>query len=121
MGLAAKLNSGRSTVRDDVDTKDIAYISAADLASSKGLKYPITIIGFFIKDGDYGEQITLICEIKDDIMGVNIPKRYAKKFSAYTDEEVEMIKQGALGISEIIPDVKTKKGKTVSIEFCDMD
>ena len=53
MGLAAKLNSGRSTVRDDVDTKDIAYISAADLAASKGLKYPITIIGFSIKFHQY--------------------------------------------------------------------
>lgn len=120
MGLSSKLTSSRKTVREDVDTKDIAYVSAADLAASKGIKYPIPVIGFFTKTGDYGKQITLIVEIKNEIMGVNIPKRYAEMFEAFNAEEVEQLKDGALGIAAIVPDVKTPKGKTTMIEFCDL-
>ena len=119
MSLAGKLNTNRKTVREDVDTKEINYVSAVDLLELKP-KFPVKLIGFFTKNGDYGEQITVIAETKDEILGVNIPSRYVKMFKEFSDEEIEEIKAGKLGIKSITPDLKTPKGKTTGIEFCDM-
>lgn len=121
MSLAGKLNSNRNTVREDINTKEIEYVSAVDLLKEVKPKFPVKIVGFFIKNGDYGEQVTIIVELKDgEVLGVNIPKRYAEMFKNFSDDEVEDIKAGALGIQAITPDLKTPKGKTTGIEFCDM-
>lgn len=116
MSLAAKLNKGRQTVAEDIKTEDLEYVKAADIAFEGG--DPIRLKGFFTKSGEYGESITLVT---DKGLGINIPSRYVEMFKNYTDEEVEEIKAGKLGISAIKADVKTKKGKTTMIEFCDLD
>ena len=120
MGIASKINSGRrQTVREGVDTKEITYISAAELAKTNP-PYPLPLAGFFMKDGEFGRQVTLIVDDGTDVYGVNIPKRYAEMFEDLTNEDIEAIKTGALGISSITPDVKTPKGKTTMIEFEDI-
>ena len=121
MGIANRLNTGRKqTVRDDIDTKELEYFSAADYAASKP-KLPVHLAGFFLKNGDYGEQVTLIVDDpKQGIIGLNIPKRYAELFKDLTDDEVETVKTGDLMISKIEPNVKTPKGKTTMIEFEDV-
>lgn len=122
MGLAGKLNSGRrNTVPDEIDTKNIRYISAADYAKDVS-EYPLALAGFFIKDGDYGKQVTVIVRTVNgtNFLGLNIPKRYVEMFESFTEDEVEDIKAGKLGISMIEPDVKTPKGKTTAITFIDM-
>ena len=120
MGIANKLNSGRrDTVREGVDTKNITYMSAADFADTMPV-YPIPLAGFFIKDGDYGKQVTLIIDT-GVYQGLNIPKRYADMFEGLTPDEIESVKAGDLLINNITPDVKTPKGKTTMIDFIDRD
>lgn len=117
MSLAAKLNKGRQTVAEGIDTANLEYVKAADIAFEEG--DPIRLRGFFIKTGgEYGESITLVT---DNGLGINVPSRYVEMFKGYSDDEVEEIKAGKLGINAIKSDVKTKKGKTTMIEFCDLD
>lgn len=121
MGIAAKLNNGRKqTVREDIDTKDIQYIKADELAKMNP-SYPLRLAGFFIKDGDYGKQVTIIVDDGNDVYGVNIAKRYTEMFEDLNDDEVEDVKAGKLAISEIKPNVSTPKGKTTYIEFIDVE
>ena len=62
MGIANKLNTGRKqTVKEGIDTKDLEYMSAADYADTKP-KYPVHLAGFFLKNGEYGEQVTIIVD-----------------------------------------------------------
>lgn len=122
MSLANKVNGqGKSTVREGIDTKELEYIKIDELPDVKGIKFPVRIIGFFIKDGDYGKNCTLIVDTGKDVLGVNVPKRYAEKFEAYDEDEVEQIKEGALGIGEVKLNFQTPKGKTTMIEFVDME
>lgn len=122
MGIANKLNSNRKqTVREDIDTGSITYISAAELSKTQP-PYPLPLAGFFIKDGEYGHQVTLIIDDgKNDPYGVNIPKRYVEKFEGLTEDEIDEIISGKSAINNITPDVKTKKGKTTTIEFIDLE
>ena len=121
MGIANKLNSSRKqTVREDIDTGSITYISAAELAKTQP-PYPLPLAGFFLKDGEYGRQVTLIVDDGENVYGVNIPKRYVEKFENLTDEEVNEIMTGKSAINNITPEVKTKKGKTTMIEFIDLE
>ena len=121
MGIASRLNTGRKqTVREGVETSDIEYMSAADYADTKP-KYPVHLAGFFLKNGDYGEQVTIIVDDpKVGIIGVNIPKRYAELFKELSDEEIDAVKAGDLMITKIEKNVKTPKGKTTVIEFADV-
>lgn len=121
MGLASKLNTSRRiTVPESINTKDIEYMSAADFADSKP-DYPVTVAGFFVKKGEYGDQVTLIVYDGEDPVGVNIPKRYTDMFKEFTDDEVEDVLDGKLVITKIEKDVKTKKGKTTAITFGDVE
>lgn len=121
MGIANKLNSGRrQTVREGIDTKDISYISAKELALTNP-PYPLPLAGFFLKDGEYGRQVTIIVDDGKNIYGVNIPKRYTDMFEGLTEDEIEVVKNGGLLISKITADVKTPKGKTTMIEFEDAE
>lgn len=116
MGLANKLNSNRQTVADGIDTKELDYVKAADIAFEDG--DPIILRGFFIQSGKYGESITLVA---DNNLGINIPSRYVQKFKEYSDDDVELIKAGKLGIAAIHKDVETKNGKTTTLDFIDLD
>lgn len=122
MGIASKLNSGRrQTIVEGIDTKDIEYMSASDFATRKKKPdYPVSLAGFFIKNGEYGEQITLIVYDGDEPVGLNVPKRYVDMFSDLSSDEIEDIKNGKLAISKIEPDFKTPRGKTTMIEFIDV-
>lgn len=121
MGIANKLNSNRKqTVREDIDTGSITYISAAELAKTVP-PYPLPLAGFFMKDGEYGRQITLIVDDGKNVYGVNVPKRYVEKFEGLTEEEIDDVINGKSAINNITPEVKTKKGKTTMIEFIDLD
>ena len=121
MGIASRLNTGRKqTVKEGIETSEIEYMSAADYAGTKP-KYPVHLAGFFLKNGDYGEQVTIIVDDpKQGVLGVNIPKRYAELFKELSDEEIEAVKAGDLMISKIETNVKTPKGKTTVIEFADV-
>ena len=120
MGIAGKLNSNRrQTVREGIDTKDLTYISAKELAKTNP-PYPLPLAGFFIKEGDYGKQVTLIVDDGHEIYGVNVPKRYVEQFESLSDDDIEEILDGKVGISEIQGNVKTPKGNTVRIEFADI-
>ena len=120
MGIASKLNSGRKqTVREGIDTKDIPYMSAADFAETNP-DYPISLAGFFIKNGEYGEQVTIIVMDGEQPTGINIPKRYVDDFKELDAAEIDAIVNGELAISSITPNVKTPKGKTTMIEFIDV-
>ena len=122
MGLADKLsNKRKNTVREGIDTKEIEYISAASLADFAPEAFPLKLVGFFIKDGDYGKQVTVIAETDVDIIGIDLPKRYVDMFEDLTPEEIEDIKEGKLAISGVEGDVKTPKGKTTMIEFTDLE
>lgn len=121
MGLADKFsNKRKNTVREGIDTKEIGYISAAELADFAPEAFPLPLAGFFIKDGDYGKQVTVIAEADTGIFGINLPKRYVEMFEDLTPEEIEDIKEGKLAISGAEGDVKTPKGKTTMIEFSDL-
>lgn len=121
MGIAKKLNTGRKqTVKEGIETKELEYFNAAEYADTKP-KYPVHLCGFFLKTGDYGEQVTVIIDDpKLGIIGVNLPKRYAELFKDLNDEEIEAVKAGDLVITKIEKDVKTPKGKTTVIEFEDV-
>jgi hypothetical protein len=120
MGIANKLNSGRKqTVREGIDTKDLRYLSAAEYAKTNP-DYPVSLAGFFIKNGEYGEQVTLIIMDGETPTGLNIPKRYVDMFKDLEPDEIDEIINGHLAISAITPDVKTPKGKTTYIEFEDV-
>lgn len=120
MGIASKLNTGRKqTVREDISTKDISYIKADELAKTNP-PYPLPLAGYFLKDGKYGKQVTLIVDDGNDVYGVNVAKRYTDMFEGLTDEEINEVKAGKLGIQSITCDVDTPNGKTTIIEFCDL-
>lgn len=121
MGIANKLDTGiKQTVKVGIETSELEYMSAADYADTKP-KYPVHLVGFFLKNTVYGEQVTIIVDDpKQDVIGVNIPKRYAKLFKELTDEEIEAVKAGDLMITKIEKNVKTPKGKTTVIEFADV-
>ena len=123
MGFANSLNGSarRDTVREDIDTKEINYMSAAELAKLEA-PTPLPLAGFFIKDGDYGKQVTVIVDDgKNDPYGVNIPKRYVERFEGLDDDAIDAVMQGRVAIGSIEGDVKTPKGKTTMIEFIDME
>lgn len=123
MGFANSLNGSarRDTVREDIDTKEINYMSAAELAKLEA-PMPLPLAGFFIKDGDYGKQITVIVDDgKNDPYGVNIPKRYVERFEGLDDDAIDAVMQGRVAIGSIEGDVKTPKGKTTMIEFIDLE
>lgn len=120
MGIANKLNSNRKqTVREGIDTKELTYIKADELAKTNP-PYPLALAGFFIKDGEYGKQVTLIVDDGNELYGVNIPKRYVDQFEGLEVDEIDEIVNGHVGIQSIQTGVKTPKGKTTMIEFCDM-
>ena len=120
MGIANKLNSNRKqTVREGIDTKELTYLKAEELAKTNP-PYPLPLAGFFIKDGEYGKQITLIVDDGNEIYGVNVPKRYLDKFEGLDENDIDDILNGKVGIQSIQGGVKTPKGKTTMIEFCDM-
>ena len=117
MGLANKVNGGNSTVRAGIDTKELAYVKAGEIAFERG-EDEIVLAGFFFQDGKYGKSITLVT---DDGRGINIPNWYVKRFESYTQEEVEEIKAGKLKIVAINPEYHTKNGVSTLIEFEDVD
>lgn len=115
MGLANKVNTGkRETVASDINTKELEYFKAKELIGSD--KFPIRLKGYFTQTGKYGESITVVA----DDFGINLPKRYVDMFKAFSDEEVEQIKTGCLGIANI-SEFDSKNGKTVNIEFVDLE
>lgn len=121
MGIAQKLNTGRKhTVREGIDTAGLEYLKA-DEVSEMNPDFPLPLAGFFLKDGDYGKQVTLIVDDGKAVFGINVAKRYTEMFEDLTDDEIEDVKAGKLGISSITPNVKTPKGKTTVIEFVDID
>ena len=123
MGFANTLNGGarRDTVREDIDTKEITYMSAAELAKLQA-PMPLPLAGYFIKDGEYGKQVTVIVDDgKNDPYGVNLPKRYVEKFEGLADEAIDAILDGKVAIGSIEGDVKTPKGKTTMVTFIDLE
>lgn len=123
MGFAESLNGDkkRDTVRADIDTKNIQYLAAAELAKLEP-PMPLPLAGFFIKSGDYGKQITVIVDDgKNDPYGVNLPKRYVDKFDSLPDDGIDAIINGHVGIGSIEGGVKTPKGITTMIDFIDIE
>lgn len=122
MGIANKLNSGRrETMPENINTKDMTFIKAAELAKANP-PYPLPVLGYFINTkGDYGASVTLAVKVNDDILGVNLPSRYVDQFKELTDDEVSDILNGGLQITGIKGGVKTKNGITCFIEFEDVD
>lgn len=115
MGLANKMNTGkRETVASDINTKELEYFKAKELVDFPN--FPIVLKGFFIQDGKYGRSVTAV----GHTIGINLPKRYVEMFESFSDEEVEQIKAGCLGIANI-SEFDSKNGKTVSIEFVDLE
>lgn len=122
MGFAASFNGNarRDTVREGIDTKDIDYMGAADLAKMNPT-LPLPLAGFFIKNGKYGKQVTVIVDDGvNDPYGVNLPKRYVDRFEAADDEAIDAIMSGRVAIGNIDGDVDTPNGKTTMIEFVDL-
>ena len=122
MGIAGKLNSSRrETMPEDINTKELTFIKAHELAKTNP-PYPIPILGFFINNkGDYGPSVTLAVNINGDILGLNLPSRYVDMFKDLDDDEVQDILNGGLQITGIKGGVKTKNGTTCFIEFEDVD
>lgn len=122
MGLANKLNSGRKdTMPADIETKELTYIKAAELAKSNP-PYPMPVKGFFINNkGDFGPSLTVVVEIKGEYIGINTPKRYVDMFEDLTSEEIDDILNGGLQITNIRAGVKTKNGITSYIDFEDVE
>lgn len=122
MGLANKVSTGTiNTVADGINTKEIEYFKAKEMLFSGG--DPIVLKGFFLQTGKYGESVTLIClkGTKDNPIpyGLNVPKRYAETFKNLSNEEIEEIKAGKLGIASISK-MGSSNGETVVIEFVDL-
>ena len=117
MSLAKKVNGGNSTVRNGIDTKDLAYVKAGEIAFQEG-EDEIILAGFFFQEGKYGKSVTLVT---DDGRGVNIPSWYVKRFESYTPEEIEEIKAGKLKITSIDPEYQSKNGVTTLINFADVE
>lgn len=116
MGLANKVNgSGRQTVAEGINTKELEYFKAKELIGSD--RFPIRLKGFFTQTGNkYGESITVVT----DGFGINLPKRYVEMFKSFNDEEIEQLKAGCLAIAGI-SEFDGKNGKTVTIDFVDME
>lgn len=116
MGLANKMNTGkRQTVAEGINTKGLEYFKAKEMISLPD-EFPVRLKGFFIQEGKFGESVTVV----SDNIGINLPKRYVDMFKDFTDEEVEQVKNGLLGISSI-EEFDGKNGKTVTINFIDME
>lgn len=114
MGLANKLSSGhRATVAEGISTRELEYFKASEICFEDG--DPIVLRGFFTQSGKYGKSLTLVTQTK----GINVPSRYVEMFENLTDEEVESIKAGKLGIKSI-KEADSKNGRTVNIEFVDL-
>lgn len=122
MGIANKLNSGRKdTMPETINTKELTYIKAAELAKSNP-PYPMPVKGFFINNkGDFGPSLTVVVEIKGEYIGINTPARYVKMFDELTSEEIDDILNGGLQITNIRAGVKTKNGITSYIDFEDVE
>ena len=122
MGIANKLNSSRrETMPEDINTKELTFIKAHELAKMNP-PYPIPILGFFINNkGDYGPSVTLAVNINGEILGLNLPSRYVDMFKDLDDYDVKDILNGGLQITGIKGGVKTKNGTTCFIEFEDVD
>lgn len=124
MSLANKMNKGRSTIRESVSLEGIDYVKAKDIAFEG--EYPIKIVGFLTRKSELndGRTCTLITENKKGaIMGINVPDRYAADFDGMTDEEVEDIKAGKLGIKaiKILPAKKKGQHDTAVLDFVDLN
>lgn len=118
MGIANKLTTGhRQTVAEGINTKELEFLKAKEMLFNGG--DPIILKGFFIQSGKYGKSVTLVAMRGEDPYGINIPKRYVKMFETLTDEEVEDIKAGKLGIGAIEA-METNNGNTVAITFVDL-
>lgn len=116
MSLANKMNTGkRQTVAEGINTKELEYFKAKEMISLPD-EFPVRLKGFFIQEGKFGESVTVV----SDKIGINLPKRYVDMFKDFTDEEVEQVKNGLLGISSI-EEFDGKNGKTVTINFIDME
>lgn len=122
MGIASRLNSGRrETMPENINTKDMTFIKAAELAKANP-PYPLPVLGYFINTkGDYGASVTLAVKVNNDVLGVNLPSRYVDKFKDLEDSQVQSILDGGLQITEIKSGVKTKNGTTCFIEFEDVE
>lgn len=122
MGIASKLNSGRKeTMPENIDTKDLTYIKAAELAKTNP-PYPLPVKGFFINNkGDYGPSLTLVVEIGDEYIGINTPARYVDMFKDLSADEIDDILNGGLIITGIRSGIKTKNGVTAFIDFEDVE
>ena len=123
MSLANKMNKGRSTIRESISLDGIDYVKAKDIAFEGG--DPIKIVGFLTRKSELndGRTCTLITENKKGvIMGINIPDRYAKDFDELSDEEVEDLKAGKLGIEsiKILPPKKKGQHETAVLNFIDL-
>ena len=114
MGLLENVNKGhRSTVGIETDD-NVRYIKLIDYIKEIGSDH-FKFYGFILSESKRygGKQVALV--VSPDTF-VNLPKRYAGSFEDVTDDELKLMFDGKMEISDV-HEISSKNGKTVTFNL----
>lgn len=109
-------HTGNAILPEDLDLTLLEFKPLKEYVGEE-----IVIRGFFISNGQFGEQVAVYARTKREPGGIkiNIPKRYVEQFRLIlndTDSKVQILNGNVKMVN--IKTVKTKKGQdSVSFEF----
>lgn len=108
-----KLNKGKRTVREGIDTDNMEYCKLSNFIGQT-----IRVDGFWISDkGNYGKQVVVV----GNGWLINMPKRATEQFEAIIKNEdmLNAVLGGHLALTDIKP-IKTNTGDTTSYTFTEV-
>lgn len=105
-----KNKKSRSTVNANINLKEIPFVRLSDLVGRD-----VVLYGYFFTNGDYGKQLVAVSED----FKINMPNRYVSVFEEFTDEEIEVIKNGGLVLANIREYIGKTGRKTFTFDYKD--
>lgn len=110
--FAEKNTIGRSCVPASIkDLQNLPFVNLKDYVGKE-----IKVEGYVFSEGNWGTQVAIIAQGKK----INLPKRYAEKFLAFTDEEKKAVIDGKLILKDI-KEMNTNNGTTTVFTFADAE
>lgn len=82
----------KSTVREGIDTSNMEFKKLREFIGAY-----VNPVGFFITDGNFGEQVVIVTE---DCL-INMPSYVTETFKNLSAEQIDAIKDGKMLITDI--------------------
>lgn len=111
--MFGELNKGKRTVREGINTKELAFVPLADYIGQT-----IKVDGYFFTNSKYGKQVVVVgCR-----SNINMPKRAVQVFEAIdaNPEMVAAVLAGKLGITDIKLYHSDNGNDTISFVLADL-